>query len=635
MSDHNRENAFAVGLKGCKPGSGDAVIECILTCLEREAARGLDEDLVAGALHQMELSLRTVGGQWPLTLMGRVYQRWLYGDDPCAGIDLDEPLAELRAGGAALLTNVLREELLANPHRLDLVFVPDSEHNAKQAVAEQCLADGLAAGLSPAERQQLAERDRELERRQAEPNRPEDIATLPRLRLRDVPAEGIEAPVSAQQIGAHTLLHVDVPANGLVHTSMALDLGAVADDEWELLPLLCDCLRSCGAGDLDSATLATRQSLVSTGVSVHHGLRRQNGTVRLRLGLSLGALADRLPAALELLTLRLESLDLRDLNRLGEVVRERLGSLRAGLVGNGSGYATSAAARHLGTIQALAERCDGLAQIRAYEALATGIERSGLQTIAGRLAALSQRLRSAPITVAAVGQERELAPLQAWLATRATTPAPAGLADIRTNSAVACEGVAIASDVAFVARVGLAPRFTDPDTPALLVLANAVRTGYLWERIRVQGGAYGAHLSVDHRSGVLSASTYRDPHIKRSLDVLDGIAGHIADGLDLSQAAVELAIIGAIKNVDRPLRPAGAAELALGQHLSGYTAADRRQFRQRMLALTPDDLRTASARWFAPLAQGPVCVVAGRPMLDRAVAEGVPLTMTSLAIAST
>jgi len=630
LSDHNRDTSFTVGLKGCRPGNSDAVLACILDCLRHEVTQGLNEELLAGALHQMEIGLRSIGGQWPLTVMSRVFQRWLYGDDPCAGLDLDAPFTELRTGGITLLTQVLREELLENPHRLQVLLVPDALANATEAAAESARAQALAAQLTTDERNRLAERDAELEQRQAQPNRPEDLATLPRLSLADVPKTGIEPRIATQKCGDHTLVHVDLPANGLTHTALALDLGAVADQEWELVPILIDCLRSCGAGGLDSATLATQQSLVSSSLGVRTALRRRAGEVRLYLHLSLAALPERLPAALDLISKRLQSLDLNDHARVSEVVRERLGTLRAGLVSNGSGYAASRATRQLGVAHALSERCDGLTQIQQFTALASAIDGAGISALAERLQGLAQRLQQAPLTAAAVGTTAELTALRQWLQNQPFQSAAAGCPDLSQPAISIMEGIAIASDVAFVARAAPGPDLDHADAPALLVLANMLRTGYLWERIRVQGGAYGAQLSVDLRGGVLTATTYRDPHIKRSLAVFDGLAAHVATELDLSAQALELAIIGAIKNIDRPLRPAGAADLVLHHHLNGSTSAQRQAFRERLLALTPDQMHSAGTRWLTPLEHGPVCVLAGRPLLERAVAEGLPIPILAI-----
>ncbi|MBW2599758.1 MAG: peptidase M16, partial [Deltaproteobacteria bacterium] len=45
------------------------------------------------------------------------------------------------------------------------------------------------------------------------------------------------------------------------------------------------------------------------------------------------------------------------------------------------------------------------------------------------------------------------------------------------------------------------------------VITRYLRTSWLWDRIRVRGGAYGAFCNFDKFSGVLTFLSYRDPNL--------------------------------------------------------------------------------------------------------------------------
>ena len=45
---------------------------------------------------------------------------------------------------------------------------------------------------------------------------------------------------------------------------------------------------------------------------------------------------------------------------------------------------------------------------------------------------------------------------------------------------------------------------------SMLVLKSILAMDYLWNRIRVQGGAYGAHFGIN-RAGELYFASFRDP----------------------------------------------------------------------------------------------------------------------------
>ena len=51
------------------------------------------------------------------------------------------------------------------------------------------------------------------------------------------------------------------------------------------------------------------------------------------------------------------------------------------------------------------------------------------------------------------------------------------------------------------------------------LLTRYLQTAWLWEKIRVQGGAYGGMCSFDHRTGSFIFASYRDPNIIKSINV--------------------------------------------------------------------------------------------------------------------
>ena len=137
--DYLRDTWFTVSLKNSSGEKFEAFKQVITACLE-EQVQHIDADLLQAAFHQFELSVGDIPGQFPLRLMGRAYQRWIYGADPIDALDLTPHLAELRSHveqNPQFLGDIIQRWLLDNPHRLDQVFVPDSQANARAENAEK------------------------------------------------------------------------------------------------------------------------------------------------------------------------------------------------------------------------------------------------------------------------------------------------------------------------------------------------------------------------------------------------------------------------------------------------------------------------------------------------------------------
>lgn len=160
-----------------------------------------------------------------------------------------------------------------------------------------------------------------------------------------------------------------------------------------------------------------------------------------------------------------------------------------------------------------------------------------------------------------------------------------------------------------------APAPSHADAPALLLLGVQLSFGYLWNEVRVKGGAYGVKAGYDGARGVFAFSSFRDPAVFRTRDVFDAAAAFVAREMDLSPSALEQAIIGTVKTLDQPLRPAYAVAAALTRTLSGEDEAFRREFRRRLLSLSADDVRGAAERLFARQAAAPFAALASREKL--------------------
>jgi presequence protease len=54
-----------------------------------------------------------------------------------------------------------------------------------------------------------------------------------------------------------------------------------------------------------------------------------------------------------------------------------------------------------------------------------------------------------------------------------------------------------------------------------------LRTGYLWDNVRVMGGAYGGFCNFNPNTGLFSFLSYRDPNLHKTLQIYDGCADYL------------------------------------------------------------------------------------------------------------
>ncbi|MCK7480781.1 MAG: hypothetical protein M0C28_28865 [Candidatus Moduliflexus flocculans] len=168
------------------------------------------------------------------------------------------------------------------------------------------------------------------------------------------------------------------------------------------------------------------------------------------------------------------------------------------------------------------------------------------------------------------------------------------------------EGLTIPAQVNYVGKgLNLYELGYERDGSAMVV-NGYMQMAYLWEKIRVQGGAYGGFSAFDDVSGVFTFS-YRDLNVASTIENYDK-AGAFLKGLDssrLSDNELTKAIIAAIGELDAiTYRCDGYTSMM--RHLTNRTDALRQKIREDRCS--PRTAKTSSPsvkRWKRP--PSPMC----------------------------
>ncbi|MEI2691033.1 MAG: hypothetical protein V9H69_15495 [Anaerolineae bacterium] len=153
---------------------------------------------------------------------------------------------------------------------------------------------------------------------------------------------------------------------------------------------------------------------------------------------------------------------------------------------------------------------------------------------------------------------------------------------------------------------------------------------WLWDRVRVQGGAYGGFCSFDSLSGVLAYLSYRDPNLLGTLQTYDA-AAHYLRTVPLTQEDVDKIIIGVIGQMDSYQLPDAKGYTSLLRALNQDTDAIRQRLRDQVLATTVADVRALADLLDQVSQQGAVVVLGSEQAINAANQTlATPLSMTKV-----
>lgn len=625
---NGRESSFHVGLKGSEAERAGALLDLVLGTLKKVADDGIHKERVDAAFQQLAYRNLEINSNYPLHLMGRATGVWLHGADPLDALRADEQLEALKRRYEAdpqMFSRLIRERLLNNPHRLTITVSPDRDVQAKKDADFSRRMRELKASLAPAQLQKIVQTQELIEEQLNAPNPPEALATLPTLKVRDLPPKPRHIPTTVEKLdGGVELLKNDVFANGVNYLHVSFDLSGLPQEMYGYLPVYSDCVHKMGAAGLDYVKTAERVAAHTGGVgfsvpvstSADESASVRRGTFTMKF---LDGKAD---AALAVLRDLIFQLDPRDADRLGDVILQERAYHRTRPASDGLGIATRHAGRGFNVESLLNEIMHGLPQTRLVEELARGDREAlmaRLEAVRNYLIARGQPAASFTGSDAVFDRVRKT--LAGWGIEMGKGANGSAGVSFEPYAAPPREGLAAPMNVAYCTMVMPAPHLSHADAPLLMVGGRLLGLGYVLEEVRFKGTAYGGGCSYHAAQRKWEFYSYRDPWVNRTLDVYRGAKNHVASA-GWSQADVDRAIIGTAKEGERPIRPADATGTALWRYLTGDTPERREARHAAILRATPKDVKRALLDVLeSGIPKAAVCVVSSREKLEEANRE--------------
>lgn len=647
---------FCAGLRGTDQSRTTDIESLVLDTVARIADEGFDPEMIEGTLRRFEFRAREIkGGPFGLRLMRRAYRGWLHGAEPRLTLGFTDNMLAVRKALDAnprYFSDMVRSELLGNKHRSTITVVPDSEQNQREEAELRAELDAIDSRLDAAGKARIKQEQAELLAFQEAPESEEALASIPFLKKEDIHTKVRTLPheLGTIQCDGYETSHAqhEIFSNGVAYFDFVQDLGHLSPEEFALVPLFYGMIPSLGVPGLDYETMATRLSLVAGGFAAYPEVAMTfDGGISKRAFWRLRALEANLTPAWDLARQLIFSADFSNHKRIMDLFAENRNEARSSILPSGNGYAALRTDRWLAPSEALEELMRGITQIQLLEDL----EKRAGEHLAELLQAVFEHLRSRTLRreglvfnstgsretlnessaiarqfLGSLPQEASNAATlqdifvryvgadgwQHW--SRVCTQA----LDIQSTGSPSdsVEALTLSSKVAFAALSIPGARFGSSDYAAQTLLCHSLRTGELWERIRMKGGAYGAGAAVDGSSRILTFSSYRDPNIAKTFQAFGDALRSVAQG-SINENDLLLAKIGTVSKELRPLAPAEAGSISLRRWLYGSSDELRQLNRDQILATTVDGISQEAEKLAILADRGYRAVIAGPEMVDK------------------
>ncbi|MBU4429577.1 MAG: insulinase family protein, partial [Verrucomicrobia bacterium] len=622
------EELFSVGLKGSEPDRANAFETLVLETLQRIASETIPSARVDAAFQQLTYAQLEVATLFPLHLMSRSNRTWPYGGDPLDFLRMDEHLDKLQKRYAAdpqMFNRLIRGGLLDNPHRLLITLPPDKN---EQSRADAAFAEKMSkqrAGLSAEKIAAIARDAAELEAAQGIPNPPEALAKLPQLKVSDLPEKPRHIPTELSQIAGFNVLRNNVFSNGINYLELSADLSGLPLDLYEYLPRYSDAIDKIGAAGQNYVRIAERRAACTDGLWCSLLVKRHvSDTSRSLQSIKLGlkTLDAQTENACRLLSDLVFGVDPRDRERLHDLQNQSRAYYQTALVNGATQTALRQAARGFTPEAALDHLFMSPKTLRFVDQFALNFDTHAEKLIHNIEQIRDFLLNRRRWTISFTGSDQAFAALTRTLEDWASRMGDSPVENIRYAFAPFArpprEGLACPIKVANCARVMPAPYLSHPSAPLLKLGVFLVIFDYCLPEIRFKGNAYNAGASFNDSTGTLRLYSGQDPRLVETIRVLERLRDFV-NAADWTQTDINRAIIGSMKEVERPIRPGEATGQALNRHLRGCTNEFREKSYEATLRATPQDVkRVLIEQLAANELKAALCVVSCREKLEEA-----------------
>ena len=618
---------FSVIAKNANEEQKEEFIQVIEDVLRASVKNGIDTKAIEAGINYYEFRYREADfGNYPKGLMYglQMMDSWLYDEEkPFIHIEALDTFEFLKKQiGTGYYEELIQKYLLDNPHGAIVIVTPEKGRTARMEAELEEKLQKYKESLTAEEVEAFVQKTQALEAYQSEPESEENLEKIPVLKREDISRE-IEPIINEEMTlaGVPVIFH-EIETNGIGYVDVLFDMSLVEEQDLPYVGILQSVLGIIDTKRYDYGTLFNEINVNTGGISTSLELYNDVTNIREKafkatFEIKGKALYGKLPVAFDMMREILMESKLDD----GKRIREILAMLKSRLLMKfqSSGHVTAVlrAQSYASPAAKLKDMTNGIAFYETVSYIEEHFEEEK-EKLSEKLIDLSKKLFCGDNMMLSYTAAREGLEGLEEMVEKLKNSLHTRTAEEDKRCVIHCEkkneGFKTASKVQYVAKAG---NFIDQGvayTGALQILKVIMSYDYLWQNIRVKGGAYGC-MSNFNRIGEGYFVSYRDPNLKRTLDVYDGVVDYLKN-FTVSERDMTKYIIGTMSGIDQPMTPASKGERSMNLYMNKVSAEMIREERNQILDAEQDDIRALYKVAEAVLQADQMCVIGGEDKIE-------------------
>lgn len=615
-----RQSTFSIVTKNAAPGQRDKFYNIIRQTLETVVKEGINRKDLEAAINGLEFREREADyGPYPKGLLYgmKLMRTWLYDDNmPYDSLQYERVYNFLREQlSTDYFEKLVQKYLLDNTHAVivEMIPKPGLALEVEQKTKEQLQA--YKDSLSEEEIAKLIQDTKDLKKYQEEPSSKEALESIPMLAREDIRKEIRPVFNEEKEACGCKVVHHDVMTNDIIYLSLRFNV----DDLKEYMPqmsFLATLLGYVNTENFSYREFDTEMNFYTGGIGsdvVMYHVKDNPADYHIHFKVSTKVLRSKIADALRLMKEMMLNSQFADEKRLQEVVAESRSRLKVRLNSSGHTAAVAHAMAAIAESHWLNDYSVGMGYYDYLVRLDEHFEEEKEELIAGCKALCEKIFTPERLLVSCTGNEEDYqAFAQAFpdmYEALKNNVCDTDLAITKYTPNVVKKETAFTTpaEIQYVAVAGEFGQISDVNHGALRVVRHLLNYDYLWNNVRVKGGAYGVSCNFT-REGEGYFASYRDPNLANTIQAYKNAADFLA-GYDAQEREITKTIIGTISGMDTPLTPAMKGKRSLNIYLTEVSSEELQEQRDQVLNCSVEDIRQAAEVIRSIINSGVLCVI--------------------------
>lgn len=608
---------FSVIAKNTDADRKDEFVDTIESVLKDLIANGIDKKSLAAAIQYFEFKYREADfGSYPKGLMYglQVFDSWLYDDAKVFWhIVANDTFASLKAKiDTDYFEKLLEKYIINNTHKSIVTAVPvKGLGDRKEKELAQKLAE-YKAGLTSEEIDTIVRETKELEIYQETPDSKEALESIPMLTRADMRKEIVPLSNCVEEIDGSTFIRHDVYTNGIGYVRLVFLADHISTDMLAYSGILKNVLGYMDTdkhayGDLFNE-IHLNTGGISSGFVIYDDVKNKD-VYKVVFEMKTKVLYENMHKGFDLMEEILLHTDITDEKRLYEIIAECKSRMQSQLMTSSHSVAAMRAAGYFNESAALTDIMGGIPFYRLLEKIEKNFEEEKGKLIDSLQLLMKQLFRPENILLDYTSPLTEEADIRECFSAfkKKLYTEPVSKYDRVVPVVKRNEGFQTSAQVQYVCRAGDFGRNGLSYTGSLKVLRVIMGYDYLWNNVRVKGGAYGC-MSAFRRNGSSYFVSYRDPNLGKTVETYEKVVDYLTN-FEADEREMTQFIIGTLSGEDTPLTPSAKGKRSFAAYMSNIEESLLQKERDELLGTTKEDIRGLAEYMKAFLEEDCICVI--------------------------